>query len=138
MARIVARGGEAPRFRASRVGGTLEVSHAFPGDSASMATRSRDLTLFGLLHSRCAFGIALALSASDRRHPGCGCSSVVEHDLAKVGVEGSSPFARSKNFWYLNYFRWAAARRPTRFWLRGSLRGSGERNGSLACAVISR
>jgi hypothetical protein len=26
---------------------------------------------------------------------GCGCSSVVEHDLAKVGVEGSSPFARS-------------------------------------------
>ena len=27
---------------------------------------------------------------------GCGCSSVVEHDLAKVGVEGSSPFARSK------------------------------------------
>src|SRR3954454_7434754 len=28
--------------------------------------------------------------------PGCGCSSVVEHDLAKVGVEGSSPFARSR------------------------------------------
>jgi hypothetical protein len=26
---------------------------------------------------------------------GCGCSSVVEHDLAKVGVEGSNPFARS-------------------------------------------
>jgi hypothetical protein len=24
-----------------------------------------------------------------------GCSSVVEHDLAKVGVEGSNPFARS-------------------------------------------
>src|SRR4051794_25155759 len=23
---------------------------------------------------------------------GCGCSSVVEHDLAKVGVEGSNPF----------------------------------------------
>src|SRR5436309_2322336 len=95
MARIVARGGEAPRFRTSRVGGTLEVSRAFSGDSASMASRSRDLTLFGLLHSRCAFGIALALPASDRRHPGCGCSSVVEHDLAKVGVEGSSPFARS-------------------------------------------
>jgi hypothetical protein len=30
-----------------------------------------------------------------RQHFGCGCSSVVEHDLAKVGVEGSSPFARS-------------------------------------------
>ena len=35
----------------------------------------------------------------DRRQPfGRGCSSVVEHDLAKVGVEGSSPFARSKIF----------------------------------------
>src|SRR5438874_6410384 len=50
----------------------------------------------GLLHSRSAFGIGLPLPASDRRHLGCGCSSVVEHDLAKVGVEGSSPFARSK------------------------------------------
>jgi hypothetical protein len=29
------------------------------------------------------------------RH-GCGCSSGVEHNLAKVGVEGSNPFARSK------------------------------------------
>jgi hypothetical protein len=38
------------------------------------------------------------LPASDRRHLGCGCSSVVEHDLAKVGVEGSSPFARSRFF----------------------------------------
>ena len=28
---------------------------------------------------------------------GCGCSSGVEHDLAKVGVEGSNPFARSRN-----------------------------------------
>src|SRR3954466_9171129 len=26
----------------------------------------------------------------------CGCSSGVEHNLAKVGVEGSNPFARSK------------------------------------------
>jgi hypothetical protein len=25
-----------------------------------------------------------------------GCSSGVEHNLAKVGVEGSNPFARSK------------------------------------------
>src|SRR5207302_5394047 len=31
------------------------------------------------------------------RH-GCGCSSGVEHDLAKVGVEGSNPFARSNIF----------------------------------------
>ncbi len=29
---------------------------------------------------------------------GCGCSSGVEHNLAKVGVEGSNPFARSKKF----------------------------------------
>gem|GEM_PF-5391545 len=28
----------------------------------------------------------------------CGCSSGVEHNLAKVGVEGSNPFARSKKF----------------------------------------
>ena len=61
-------------------------------------------TVSGLLHSWPAFGIALPLTASDRRHLGCGCSSVVEHDLAKVGVEGSSPFARSKFYWYLNYF----------------------------------
>jgi hypothetical protein len=26
---------------------------------------------------------------------GCGCSSGVEHDLAKVGVKGSNPFTRS-------------------------------------------
>ena len=31
-----------------------------------------------------------------RRRHGCGCSSGVEHNLAKVGVEGSNPFARSK------------------------------------------
>src|SRR5436190_19068769 len=51
----------------------------------------------GLLHSRSAFGIGLPLTARVRRHLGCGCSSVVEHDLAKVGVEGSSPFARSNS-----------------------------------------
>jgi hypothetical protein len=37
-----------------------------------------------------------AVDGAHRRHLGCGCSSVVEHDLAKVGVEGSSPFARSR------------------------------------------
>ena len=36
--------------------------------------------------------IAVAPTAS-----GCGCSSGVEHNLAKVGVEGSNPFARSKS-----------------------------------------
>jgi hypothetical protein len=40
------------------------------------------------------FGIG---EAADRGHcrSGCGCSSGVEHNLAKVGVEGSNPFARS-------------------------------------------
>ena len=35
--------------------------------------------------------------AAGRGHcrSGCGCSSGVEHNLAKVGVEGSNPFARS-------------------------------------------
>ena len=39
------------------------------------------------------------LAAHCRSIPnGCGCSSGVEHDLAKVGVEGSNPFARSSWF----------------------------------------
>ena len=33
---------------------------------------------------------------------GRGRSSVVEHNLAKVGVEGSNPFARSKDFKHLD------------------------------------
>src|SRR6202043_1482873 len=53
------------------------------------------------LQSRALFGIAVP---RPRGYPlgrltllGCGCSSGVEHNLAKVGVEGSNPFARSKN-----------------------------------------
>jgi hypothetical protein len=43
-----------------------------------------------------AIGTALAARAFLAAVPnGCGCSSGVEHDLAKVGVEGSNPFARS-------------------------------------------
>ena len=50
----------------------------------------------GVLHSPPAFSI----EPHRRRHTvspanGCGCSSGVEHNLAKVGVEGSNPFARS-------------------------------------------
>jgi hypothetical protein len=49
-----------------------------------------------LLHSQSAFGIGLRSPLAIRRQSqGCGCSSGVEHDLAKVGVEGSNPFARS-------------------------------------------
>jgi len=62
-------------------------------------SNSRYLAIFGLLHSQCAFGMDLPLLASDRRQPGRGRSSVVEPDLVKVGVEGSSPFAR------FNFFR---------------------------------
>src|SRR5882724_5153509 len=41
------------------------------------------------------FGIASLRRSSPPCPNGCGCSSGVEHDLAKVGVEGSNPFARS-------------------------------------------
>src|SRR5690348_5164563 len=40
--------------------------------------------------------LANPLPRYDMDFPGCGCSSGVEHDHAKVGVEGSNPFARSK------------------------------------------
>src|SRR5258707_1379576 len=45
------------------------------------------------------FGIGARWSGRPLARPdfGCGCSSGVEHDLAKVGVEGSNPFARSKD-----------------------------------------
>src|SRR5208282_4482701 len=45
-----------------------------------------------VLHS----GDACVISAAGGDAVGCGCSSGVEHNLAKVGVEGSNPFARSK------------------------------------------
>jgi hypothetical protein len=38
----------------------------------------------------------LCLKHRPLTHLGCGCSSGVEHNLAKVGVEGSNPFARSR------------------------------------------
>src|ERR1700733_22087 len=52
----------------------------------------RDLTREGV-----AFSLSLRHKRGRRRRrQGCGCSSGVEHNLAKVGVEGSNPFARSK------------------------------------------
>src|SRR5215510_15561000 len=44
------------------------------------------------------FGIGARSSGRPHVRPefGRGCSSGVEHDLAKVGVEGSNPFARSR------------------------------------------
>ena len=38
--------------------------------------------------------------------PPSGRSSGVEHNLAKVGVEGSNPFARSNFIHIYQYFRW--------------------------------
>src|ERR1700744_5675494 len=66
--------------------------------SPSTSVCSRALFSFaGLLHSLAAFGIGLALRRAIAVFLGCGCSSGVEHNLAKVGVEGSNPFARSRN-----------------------------------------
>src|ERR1700677_527640 len=49
--------------------------------------------LEGVLQSHAACAISAHRRRRSRR--GCGCSSGVEHNLAKVGVEGSNPFARS-------------------------------------------
>ena len=49
----------------------------------------------GLPNAAC-FAIALPASGGYLPDIGCGCSSGVEHNLAKVGVEGSNPFARSR------------------------------------------
>ena len=87
---------EGPTAKLAPVRLPPSVSGRFTGHTFVIGPSSQFEDLRRLLHSRPAFGIALPLPASDRRHLGCGCSSVVEHDLAKVGVEGSSPFARSK------------------------------------------
>ena len=52
----------------------------------------------GWLQTLRPFGIGARWSGRPLARPdfGRGCSSGVEHDLAKVGVEGSNPFARSK------------------------------------------
>jgi hypothetical protein len=98
-ARIAARDPRPPaRFPAKHAepGGVGGHSGGFRADLGSRwRTKSSRL----LLHSRAAFGIALlAVGVTAASSFGRGCSSVVEHDLAKVGVEGSSPFARSKCF----------------------------------------
>ena len=59
-----------------------------------MAAQSSVALGFGLGHITDA---ARLVQTRQARH-GCGCSSGVEHDLAKVGVEGSNPFARSNYF----------------------------------------
>ena len=96
-------------------------------------------TVSGLLHSWSAFGIALPLTASDRRHLGCGCSSVVEHDLAKVGVEGSSPFARSRFSWHQNRLCTRSRVHGFSFGFGGASRGARIfRTANLGNASVSR
>ena len=68
------------------------------------------LALLRVLQCAARFGIGGAPGG----HPfagseGCGCSSGVEHDLAKVGVEGSNPFARS-NFLVSDPDTWVTER----------------------------
>src|SRR6266849_6997575 len=62
---------------------------------------------------------------------GCGCSSVVEHDLAKVGVEGSNPFARSR---FSNGLRGVITASPVRSDSSGKHGGSNE---SLAAGCLN-
>ena len=61
--------------------------------------RSRSRLSPRQLQSRFDYGIR---APSRRARHGCGCSSGVEHNLAKVGVEGSNPFARSKKSHEIN------------------------------------
>src|SRR5271168_3531847 len=64
----------------------------------------------------CTGGSALSISRSldggTAIRTGCGRSSGVEHNLAKVGVEGSNPFARSNE---INHLRCCKVERPGSF-----------------------
>src|SRR5215813_1105931 len=83
LARVATR--EAARFM--RRGPARDKGHGAP-----MRPRA------GWLQRLRPFGIGARWSGRPLARPdfGRGCSSGVEHDLAKVGVEGSNPFARSK------------------------------------------
>src|SRR5262245_5434186 len=63
---------------------------------ASFPIRCSPFALSAVVAILPAFWRSLPPDGRSGRLPyGCGCSSGVEHDLAKVGVEGSNPFARS-------------------------------------------
>src|SRR5262252_2965901 len=83
LARVATR--EAARFM--QRGGARDKGHGAPMKRPA-----------GWLQRLRPFGIGARSSGRPlaRLDFGCGCSSGVEHDLAKVGVEGSNPFARSK------------------------------------------
>src|SRR5262245_25335358 len=67
-------------------------------ECAALLARQRRRDKRPGLPSAARFAIALPASGAYLPDIGCGCSSGVEHNLAKVGVEGSNPFARSKHF----------------------------------------
>jgi hypothetical protein len=64
--------------------------------SVRFSIKSGDFAAFGPVAFAVRFWHSSAVAGERSPPSGRGCSSVVEHDLAKVGVEGSSPFARSK------------------------------------------
>ena len=66
---------------------------------------------------------------------GCGCSSGVEHNLAKVGVEGSNPFARSRQSQDLRSMQASDLPALFAFWawkMRGHFQRAPKRRGYLA------
>ena len=70
---------------------------ARPALQASQPFISRGMRFAGCKAGALCHSFAAVRLAIGRRLTllGCGCSSGVEHNLAKVGVEGSNPFARS-------------------------------------------
>ena len=64
-------------------------------ESALLWKAAKKLSL-GCLRFAALWGNNPAAPPTRRDCLGCGCSSGVEHNLAKVGVEGSNPFARSR------------------------------------------
>src|SRR6202167_4341420 len=97
------------------------ISGRVGGFAGSYRPNRPDSSVDGLLHSGAAFGIALAVAREQSPPLGCGCSSVVEHDLAKVGVEGSNPFARSRFFNLANFDEGPLPQRAFRFAAEPSL-----------------
>jgi hypothetical protein len=96
--RLTVGGPEKSGSQAKDAAGGQEIPSAALRSAVSFrfSIKSGDFATFGPV----AFAVRIWHSsavAGERSPPsGRGCSSVVEHDLAKVGVEGSSPFARSK------------------------------------------
>jgi hypothetical protein len=101
-------------LRASFIATAHTLHHAWHGrlvGSNQPRVRGPCLPQSGYSRAGIAFWLSLRHKRGRRRRrlSGRGCSSGVEHNLAKVGVEGSNPFARSKfpqgNKWLRTVFR---------------------------------